>query len=693
MATRNIRWNFPVANNRVFVHSNFGSDEYGDGSQQHPWRTLTHAVITKKASTNAYATDIVCVGYFSEDLPRLDNYTTTYGYGRTIRGNSFGEAVFDGKNVFNVWGYYTSNLIIMHCTSNRDSLNRASGFVGVGVSSAAGAAVYASDAANVSGVSGSSVVLHDCYIHFGSMKTNSSDPTRIIISKPKANKGFGYLYFGGSSYGASTFTQGTFYDVEVTERRKSRYAGSYRNMLFGKCAFITNDANNTSYTHCLFASDCKFYYFTGDTAANAYYEICSVADIAGTTDPISSINEKISDYNAAHGTTYPNITNNTFTSCLFSSQSSDTIMNDPENLDFTLNPNGDGITSGPYTGSDKLYYGALPPAKQVTWNIGTKDGCIELINGNVCLDTTNVSNHGSMLSDLICLNPAEFQISGVYGYHTPLFRSHRTLISEPKVFDASALKATISDGDEMKSVPIEQGIYIVKGILTYYDSNDETLGGLSDKQTLIVQEDGNYFKVTAGMESTNYLVPIIEPNNRDCVYMRCRATIPKVITADTPYPSATDEYIYYSNEHLYSGCYYINYGDASIKYHTDIIGPNEGFMALDDVTPFYAKTQNYKIGCLWDDHTTVINDISVPSPAYGGDVTPTVWVPSRLYGDYFVLKSNGSIVFDTDGVAYGSGNENSYNNNAETINTSLGTPTIANQPYVQFKIAVNKYDF
>ena len=134
MATRNIRWNFPVADNRVFVHSNFGSDEYGDGSHQHPWRTLTHAVITKKASTNAYADDIVCVGYFSEDLPRLDNYTTTYGYGRTIRGNSFGEAVFDGKNLFNMWGYYTSNLVIMHCTSNRDSLNRASGFVGVGVS-------------------------------------------------------------------------------------------------------------------------------------------------------------------------------------------------------------------------------------------------------------------------------------------------------------------------------------------------------------------------------------------------------------------------------------------------------------------------------------------------------------------------------------------------------------------------------
>lgn len=638
MATKAMKWRTGPSGAEGtatrYVDSATGSDYFGDGTRANPYQSIGKAYRVSSTKPNL----IVCRGRFSEML-------ADGNHACEIRGDYYGAATFDGAGYYVLYGFTHNNLIIQNTGVGTYDLAVASGsgaFAGVG--RAYNASVVG--AANVVyGVAGSSVLMDRCSLYWGCI--GGTTAVRYVgVSRPRHN---GTYRISLGSYGAGVgMAHGTIYGCVIEDRAKHFTSGqtTFVSTIFGKFAMIANDPQ-MGYTGCLFAADCKWYYLSGSHGSTGTVREIVVT---GSTNAerqasirvgLEAIYEELGTASASR--VYP-----TFNDCKFSLQTSEEIFNNPGAQDFTLKTTGDGVIN------DSTYYGAFPPAVNVpilddstgvagSWDERSASGCVCVSDNAICLDETSQSMSGEILSKIVQINPASYQLNGIFAAFMSKFTDYFAYLNKNDV-----MGETYRAGD---TLPV--GRYKVKGAVIYQDIN------FANNSIIVVKTEGTTF---ADDNYTSELIEIVQPNIQDVIYCRCRSTIYVQIKA---------------SDGLQRGATYLNYGTKDITYHGRVISPGESFVALNSTEPFTCSGDaDYKIGVMFD-------DTRVPS---------TEWVPAQNFGEYFVMKQSGAIRLDEDGVPVSSGNYLSFQTTANGGYSDQLRKTIINQRFVQFAIFVTKYD-
>ena len=463
---------------------------------------------------------------------------------------------------------------------------------------------------------------------------------------------------------------------------------------------IANDVR-INYTGCLFAADAKWYYLTAENGnAGTVTELA----ITGTTSAerqvslLAALNAKYEEDNVATAQRLIPVFNN----CLFSSQTAAEIFNNPDKQDFTLRPNGDGVIN------DSTYYGAFPPALNVpimsdstgvagTWDELTASGCIAVENNAICIDETSESMSGEILSKIVTINPATYQLNGIFANAMDKFTDYYAYLNRENIFAAdykagetlpvgkyiakgsvsyngttytdgaavvvsadSTTFSAVTDNASLRTNNVYEagdilpiGRYYVKGAVIYQETN------ISNNSILVVSENNTTF---ANDNYTSTLIAIEQPNRQDVIYCRCRSTVyVKIKAADG----------------LQRGGIYLNIGTKNITYHGRTYKPGESFVAKYTGETFSCSGDaDYEVGVMFDDSR----------------VPTSEWVPAQMFGEYFVMKQSGAIRLDSDGIPVSSGNYRSYLTTANGGYSDQLRKTIINQKYVQFAIFMNRYD-
>ena len=467
----------------------------------------------------------------------------------------------------------------------------------------------------------------------------------VCVSRPRHN---GTYRISLGSYGACVgMAHGTVYGCVIEDRTKHFTQGTttFVSTAFGEFAMIANDPS-MAYTGCLFAADARWYYLTGaHGGTGTVIELPLTGDKSAERQAslIEQLNAKYEEYGVAEASRYiPK-----FTDCIFSKQTSAEIFNNPENQDFTLREGSDAILN------DSTYIGAFPPALNVpilddstgvvgSWDELSASGCIAVADNAICIDETSQSRTGEILSKIVKINPAAYQLNGIFAYCMDKFTDYHTFLSRQQITGA-----TYSAGE---TLPI--GVYIVKGAVIYQENV------ISNNSILVVSENNTTF---ADDNYTSTLIEVVHPNTMDAIYCRCRSTIyVKIKAADG----------------LERGGIYLNIGDKNITYHGRVYVPGESFVAKGDNETFTCEDADYEIGVMFDDSR----------------VPASEWVPARMFGEYFVMKQSGAIRLDENGVPVSSGNYLAYQTTANGGYSDQLRKSIISQRYVQFAIFVNQYD-
>ena len=611
MATRARRWR-TINSTCNYVDGDFGSDTFGNGSASTPYRTFAKAGTSKT---------IICRGHFSGGLNR-----NGVSGGFYIQGDYFGAAVFDGNFSQTLYGWRLANMIV------KNDLVMPLGYGGVGCNTNTNSALVGT-AQYVYGVAGSRVLIHNSPLYMGcvggwSCKWNIYSKVYPAIS--------GYKVGIGNGNYTPSLEQSTVYGIPIENRRTAIYGSpKILHTLFAKVDMIANDT--TKFEDCLFAADCDWYWgttqkltVTGETSEERQASLLAAIAAKGTT-------------------------NVTFTNCIFSPQTSDELMNDPEHLDFTLRPDSDAIR--PLLNANGVnYIGAMPPAVRLpilddstgvagTWDERSIDGCFEVVNGNICLNYAEIANGGKIMSKIVQINPQQVQYNGIWSVPMlPYQQNDVHLTSLDTLLDKNN---PISEG-----VVIPTGWYRVHGRVVY---NGTTY---NDKTIIYVTAANTTF--TAADEGST-LLQVVEPNQLDCVYCRCRATVyARVGVADD----------------LQTGGVYLNDGEYPITYRNRTIAVGESFVAMNATDKFTCSDDSSQtIAVMFD-------DTRVPSAE---------WIPAQLFGEYFVSKASGTIEHDQFGVPISSGN---YLANVPSSNGGFSDrlkKNIINQQYVQFALFAKYY--
>lgn len=630
MATRPIKW-INTGTTYCYVHSDFGSDLQGDGTMAKPYRTLQKAY----SATNK---SICCIGRFTGDM------NASGSINRTIMGDYYGGAVFDGNNQYTIWGWILHNMIV----KNIPAIDAYCSYGVYGRLSGAGRANGGGDnvrnAVGVSGVASDLVLLHASSLHFGCIG-GTTTVAREIYSKiiPCLNYN---VWLGNGNYTPS-LRQSTVYGVDVTRRRKSQYGSPViEDCLFGKFALIVNDTQK--FKGCLFSADCKWYWFTGADNTNGYTEIT----ITGTTS--AERYQSLVDGVTAIGKTITV----TFEDCIFSAQTSEQLMNNPENLDFTLTPNSDAIRTT-ISSNGELFIGAMPPALSIpimndstgeigTWDERSIEGCIQIIDNKICVNPNDLSSGGKILSKIVQINPAQMQLNGVWSVPTmPFLNKNIKLTGLNTMYDYNSANYVYENTN------IPQGWYLVHGEITYNGTMD-----FHDGEVLYVTANNTQF---VNVDSGSYLQPIIEPNTEDVLYCRCRRASSVKIKQGAG---------------LQAGATYLNNGGDSITYRNRTIVNGESFVAMNNTDDFYNADADYEISVMFDDTR----------------VQSAEWIPARLWSRYFVGKLNGAIMHDDYNVPISSGNYLSWIATANGGYANAIRESIIDMPFVQFALFVKYYN-
>ena len=634
METRPLVWKTGTSGTEgttvVFVDSYVGNDYFGDGTRQKPYRTLTKAWNAK----NSKPSKIVCRGLFSEQM-------TMGNHSCEIAGDYWGAAIFDGQNKYLLYGFGHSNIIILNAMNSGDApvANGATALQGVGRASGAGDVgnVYVANA--VYGVAGSAAFIGKSGLYWGIIGGNTA-VNQVVYWKPQHNDKYKISIGCGNS---PCLSRGTVYDVTVEHVRKSpctAHSGQIQTTVFGKCAIILNNPGKMTYRRCVFASDVKFYYFSGVDNTGEVIEITPVGDSDG--DKGQSLLDRLGEIYEANSIAEANRYYPAFVACIFSSQSSMEIFNDPENGDMTLIPGCDADIQ-----ADLEYIGALPPCKRVpilndstgtkeTWDERSIEGCIKIVDNIIYYDEDSPSQTGGIMSKIIEINPTKVQFNGIFSMIESKW--HQKL----SVYNYGEQSSAFGQTYTSESGKLPAGTYMVS-------SGKVAIGEyqFEEGEAFSVTDEDNY-----QIEGTGVCVSVVEPNAGEVIYCRCRSSIyRKVKAADT----------------LTKGGTYLNIGNKNITYHGRIIVPGESFVCTDEIN-FSCDDANYEIGVMFD-----------------ADGAPdSQWIPARFWGEYYVGKQNGVIANDEYGVPYSSGNNRSFRLN--TINKS-----VLDRRYVQFKIMVKRY--
>ena len=626
MATRPIKWRKTISG-AVYVHSFLGNDNLGDGTQAKPYKTLTKAgVISAKKRA-------ICIGYFAEDMNGQGYYGAN---GSTIEADYYGAAVFDGQFKYTTWGVTMTDMIIINVTALAGG-----GLVGVGRANLANSV---GSAGAVNGVASAPNLIHNCCLHFGCIGGNTA-VEKIVYSKIIPNSAAYKIWIGNGNYNP-TLRQSTVYDIDVTNRMKCQY-GTPRihTTIFGKVAMIANDSQE--FTECLFTADCKWYVFANNTATSTYTEVV----LSGTTSE-ERYQSLVDGVTALGGTVSVK-----FFSCIFSSKTSDEIFNDPEKLDFTLKPNSEAVRDTA-TGSGCFYLGALPPALSIpimddstgvagTWDERSIEGCIEIVNGKICLNEANIENGGKIYSKIVQINPQQMQLNGIYSVPTqPMNRKLIHLTGLNTFFDQNSANYVQPGTD----IPV--GWYKVHGTITYLTKT------YYDNEVIYVTATGTQFTDAA---SGSYLVPVIESNTNDVLYCRCRRASTVKIKQGAG---------------LQSGATYLNNSGGDITYRNRTVVDGESFVAMNSTDDFSATDPDTEIAVMFDDTR----------------VQSAEWIPAQQFGEYFVSKTNGAIAHDDYNVPISSGNCLAFQPVSNGGYADRLRKSIIDMPYVQFALFVEYYN-
>lgn len=610
--------------NTVYADSYTGSDDFGNGTRTNPYRTLTKAWTHK----NTKPSRIVCRGVFIEGI-------TDGNHECSITGDHPGAATIDGQDRFLIYGFGISNITAINMAEpNADMpvVNGSSLLAGVG---RALHAYNVGNASNVYGVAGSSNVLHRVPLYWGCIG-GSTAVANVVFSKLRRAAASHFLKFGGN--GTPIMNKCTVYDIPVTDRMKSNEISNGNNIrltVFGKTALIANDKAIT-FVDCVFAADVKWYFFTGTYPTDGYEEIV----LSGNTsdERKNSLLTQLSALYVAKGISSRPVP--TFDQCIFSDQTSDQILNDPENLDFTLVPGCDAD----WKTLQDTYCGALPPCTRVgvyddstgikeSWDERSASGCVIVDDDKIKLDTASNSLTGEILSKIITIDPDLIQFNGVFALIEGKFADYKAYLRKDAVTGLS-----YSPGDTLPT-----GRYISVGETNYGDVH------LNDGGIIVVSQENTTFTSSTG----GTLLEIVEPNVEDVLYCRCRSV-------DYARVKPTDS--------LQAGATYLNDGGENITYHNRTIAPGESFVCMIAGESFTASSNDYEIAVMFD-------DTRVPAAE---------WIPAQIFGEYFVAKEAGAISVDSYGVPLSSGNYSSWH-------TSPLLKSVLDRRYIQFALFVNRY--
>ena len=657
MATRPLYWK-TQNNSAKYVDSFIGNDVTGDGTQAKPYKTLVKAFQSIPGT-------IVCRGVFSEDM-------SIGRHAQHICGDYMGAAVFDGQDTYDLCGFSISNMIVLNTPSTPPSTAwQGSNYNGNGAPYAgvgrAVSAYYVGNANYVYGVAGSSVILNGCKLYWGCIGGTTA-VQRVVYANLKHNSTYKLCYQNCRGQDSVNCTVYNLDKADVRLNPDNADKQSFTKWLFAKAAVVVNNQTKTTFSHCVFTSDCQFVYINGSTVTELTAEV--LAEYSG-----DNLGEKIVAYVTAQGAA--NIRIPVFTACVFSSQTAAQILNDPAHNDFTIVPGCDADFG------NNSYAGAFPPALRVPiygvtidgngtaygsdghascWDDRTVAGCVTASDGQIVMDETSASMEGSILSKIISINPLERQINAIYSYHEPMMAAAHCLMNDELTLDDEECYGV---GDEVPS-----GIFYVKGTDVLF-SNDVSAA----KETCIVLGTAGltFTKLDVSDASTPQLVRVTEPNMQDVVYVRCRTAVYATVKAA---------------DVTLSNVVYLNTGQKNLTFRGRTIVPGESFYGHDG--SYFTVTGNdadYEVAVIFDDRQNV--------PAYGsGEAGARLvpesdqWVPAQLMGGYFVAKTSAGAINSsaTNGYPYGSGNYLSWKETAGQQNRSY-----IDRVYSQFKFIVRRY--
>ena len=639
MATKPYKWRKTPLGTIYYVDSATGSDLWGDGTSANPYQTLGKAW----RGTASKPSRIICRGRFSESMADGNHICQ-------IEGDYYGAAVFDGADYYLIYGFRHNDLIIINTGIGTDNLvvyTNSGLLAGVGSSGDSNNIIFTN---YVVGVHGSSVLIDNSSLHRGVIG-GSSKVKYVCFSRPKA----GYYPISLFTFSSDTITHNTIYGCRIANRQR-KITGNFQcaSSVFADFDMFADET--MTFTQCLFASDCGWYYKdlieTGKPQLKIVVDTLSTSETVvftanvengtmtigggGVTDIPSAIDAL---YVATRITAKP-----TFTSCLFTAETATDIFNNLTKQDFTLKPNGSGVISA-YD-----YYGAFPPALSIpimddstgvpaTWDERTCDGLIEVVNDEICIDEDSVATEGNIQSKIVQINPSLVTISAIFSAYASKFTDYGCALWKENMIGQS-----YSAGDVL---PI--GRYLVKGAVVY----DGNL--LENKSVVVVQSENTTF-INDNVVSS--LVQLLDANVSDVVYVRTIAAIYVRIK---------------QGDGLQRGATYLNYGNENITYRTRTIVPGESFVAENEVDDFACDNAAYEIGVMFD-------DTRVPS---------SEWIPAQLFGEYFVCRERGTVKLDNSGIPISSGNYLSWQptNNGGYANL-VGLRTPIKQRYIQFKFII-----
>lgn len=642
----------------IYVCGWTGNDVKGDGTMAHPYKTLEHAYETLPDNTTAYT--INGRGYQKLKKTILDNHTTT------IRADYPGAWILDGAAYNEVTQQYEPTHCLIWCAAYTNltlwnmgvgagqyiyrqettytSYSQYAPLFGAGRASAANNVNYA---AGVYGFASSPVRAYNCALWRGGIGGTQTGGS-VYASPRRCTDTLAVLNNSAISC--------TLYDGRLNVNITGSSSAATSAATLQKCLLAKWDifigAKNQTFAECFFASDCNFYIYT----SNKYYKIvlgdssaatiqCTLdnTELTCTVDGVTSIKNAC----LAAQNNY-NITNTTFTDCTWGTQDSDDLFVDPDHHNLALKDGCEAILG------DKGYWGAIAPAKLLkfmqnsdneiwAFDHRTIDGdCLSInANGELCINLSS-NDDGAIFSNVLQIDPGSIQFDGI-----------EALIQSKKKEGFILCRREYFLGNFVeKNTDLDPGTYIVVGEhnITYGNGNlyqpMEVFEVLSTDENKQFDSEG----------STKLVRELLDPNQMDGIYIRCRSMIYKFVTPE---------------DTLIEGATYLNTGSDNITYGGRTIIPGKSFVCTQQAHHFTHATDNtYKIGVVFDDP----------------DLPATEWIFYDLIGRAFLSKNHGSITRSTNGMPESSGNPRAWN--TPTSLNIQGTATNINQPYVQVAIFV-----
>lgn len=576
------------------------------------------------ATTNC---DIICRGLFTDDI--VTGPHTNY-----ISADYYGAAVWDGNNLYNLYGFRHNNMIFLNSGS-------VAGFVGVG--GALNGGVVGKES-HVYGLAGSPAFVDNCVLYWGVVGGWTQNFTVFSRIKPNAS----YLCSLGANASAAGWSQNiTIYGIPKASMRKSfTTTGSFygfflRYSLISNCAIYLDQMG--TFDRCMFAGDVTWW--VGDTQF--------FPTGATDADKMQSIVTQLAGMAGTPGQNKIALTNTGATESRYTSQTAADLFNNVTLQDYTLKNGSDAIldpTDTLYASGIFMYFGALKPALNVpimddssgvpgTWDENTATGALSVSSSDTIeIDLASTSELSEIHTKVVVIDNQQMILDGLKALMVPklenrFYLEDREMFGETKIYAGETLSV---------------GRYKVCGNELTYNGTLFSIGDNVD-----VTGTGTSF---TSADATSYLLEILDPNIWNCLHVRSHSAIYATVAVGGA---------------LQSGGVYLNYGNENITYRTRTIVPGESFTAENSVDSF-SGTTGYLIGI-------VFNDTRVPT---------ALWIPALNFDEYFNGLSGGAQVTDDDGRPASCGNPKAW---VAPLSTSYSKVPLS-KTYIQFKIMLRRYD-